>query len=1531
MLLYGLFFVGLAQQTEIIYDDMTFLISNESSTATFVDCSKTIVQVPSQITYNKATYTVDTIAARTMPSTIQITLPNTIKGVNMVKCSAISIIFIDDGIENIGDEWFSNIRSTFNITLPNSVKTIGNRVFQNSNVEYVMYGSQLTKIQTDAFNSSSIKQLIPQSESNIQEIEQSAFNDCRKLVKIDNIIQKLTVINDLTFNNCVSLNGSLKLPEQLTSIGKQSFMYTKFSEITYGPNLNKIDDKSFSFSSLVEIKPYGDNNIQEIGSNVFEECRKLTNAFSLLQKVTKISGGIFKNCVVLAGDLELPETVETIESEAFYKTAITKVTFGNNLTSIGSYSFCFTKISDFLPRNESKLAQIGDAAFSRCYSLSKIPDVIFNLPKWSPHLFAYCKNLTSDILYPESLTELGDFCFQGTNILSFKPKGVNNLQTIGAGVFMDCSKLQNSFEIFEKLTEIPSQIFMNCSKINGTLTLHENITKLGNSSFSKTSLDTVKFNEKLTEVGSSCFAYSTIKEFSPINNKNSIQTIGEKAFYQCQKLSDISFIANLETIPERMFSGANNLPSELEIPDKITKIGGFAFLSCKSIKKVTFGQQLTSLSDGVFQGSSIETFTPRNTNNLVEIGKQCFSYSKISDISFLTNIKNISDMAFYYCLNLNISVTLSDTVEMIGEKSFSNSKITSIVFGKNLNTIGDECFASSAIQSVSFKSTNNLQNFGISIFKDCKNLTNGFEIFEKSDIIPDFTFYYCISLNDVTLPNTITKIGVSSFEKTKFKTFTYGEKLQNIDTNAFRYSELSEIKCSSANNVSEIGQGAFSFCLNLENINDLLENVLVINPLTFYNCSKLSTDLILHCKSIGYSAFQSTSIQSVKFDSSLENISDFSFANSALTVFSNNDVESNIKYIKNSAFLGCQKLTISLDDIKNVLELGRFAFKGCQKLTIPKLPENLKSIGDEAFSFTNMETLKELNLQKIEKIGRQVFKNCNIKDISIETDQRSIDFNNLFANCKDMKSKVNLAYDNNLTVNKNIFNMFKKAELVISPKSNDDKTVVTFEENAAAQSSVQKVIVTANTVNIMSGAFNNTLQINSFTVDCQSLLVSKSSFGSSSIQKFEMKKEATEIKLKNSCFKSSKINAFDFKGKIAELGDYSFYNCKEMKGDLVIDGPLTKIGQSCFEDCSSLDGKLDLKTDSLVEIGCFCFKNCNFNCQLKLPMSVEKIGISVFENLKLLNGEVVIPVKITNISRGMFSGCSKITNFVLPQNLKSIENYAFTNCESWKSSINLSKSLVYLGDFAFENCSQLNGILRIPANVSFVGYHCFFNCKGFKRVYLDTFHVSVGKKAFGGMSFDCISNLPVNCSKKYSKDSVCYDTNSKSHFTQYTTYCEDCDQFDRAQKISKAYPLFICVIVVIMIGTLFVLYNLSGRRRKDKQRIRDITRNAVQSNEVDSEQIPIAIQKELVHHPPLFIGRKTTWIIICRAIEAANPNIGYRGKIADKALQGVKFTSFCTRLKLNLCMCLVKDEALYEKSGLLESPLLSESSAKSMI
>ena len=194
---------------------------------------------------------------------------------------------VDDKIEVISDGAFQGCNHIVEIILPNNIKEIGKRCFEDcENLEYMKENYQDDVLSVlDSYPIS-----LPRSLENIGEY---AFSGCKKMttVYIGNGIKRIS--NGL-FYGCEKLTD-VELPSSVSRIGANAF------------------EGCVSLSSFFIIGI----NLVEIGAGAFKGCKKMSEfRFLTGSSVRIIREAVFKDCCSLTS-INIPYGVTAIENEAF--------------------------------------------------------------------------------------------------------------------------------------------------------------------------------------------------------------------------------------------------------------------------------------------------------------------------------------------------------------------------------------------------------------------------------------------------------------------------------------------------------------------------------------------------------------------------------------------------------------------------------------------------------------------------------------------------------------------------------------------------------------------------------------------------------------------------------------------------------------------------------------------------------------------------------------------------------------------------------------------------------------------------------------------------------------------------------------------------------------------------------------------------------------------------------------------------------------------------------------------------------------
>ena len=209
----------------------------------------------------------------------------------------------------------------------------------------------------------------------------------------------------------------------------------------------------------------------------------------------------------LVTEVVVPNTVTKISEYAFYfSKSITRVSIGNGVTTIGFGAFGYCSNLSSIEISAS-VKSIGYMAFYGCENLSKV-SYTGTLADWCDINFSDAANpleyahnlyinneLVTDILIPDSLSEIKDYVFSGCSITHITiPVGITS---IGYGAFY-CSNLA-SVTISDSVKSIGGDAFYNCRNLT-SVTIGKGVTSIDFYAFRNCSnLTTIKFEGTIDE------------------------------------------------------------------------------------------------------------------------------------------------------------------------------------------------------------------------------------------------------------------------------------------------------------------------------------------------------------------------------------------------------------------------------------------------------------------------------------------------------------------------------------------------------------------------------------------------------------------------------------------------------------------------------------------------------------------------------------------------------------------------------------------------------------------------------------------------------------------------------------------------------------------------------------------------------------------------------------------------------------------------------------------------------------------------
>ena len=220
------------------------------------------------------------------------------------------------------------------------------------------------------------------------------------------------------------------------------------------------------------------------------------------------------------------------------------------------------------------------------------------------------------------------------------------------------------------------------------------------------------------------------------------------------------------------------------------------------------------------------------------------------------------------------------------------------------------------------------------------------------------------------------------------------------------------------------------------------------------------------------------------------------------------------------------------------------------------------------------------------------------------------------------------------------------------------------------------------------------------------------------------------------------LTAIHIPNSVTSIGKEAFSNCKNLTSIHIPDG-VTSIGDKAFEYCENLTSihipdsvtSIGDKTfeycenltsihipDSVTSIGDYAFKGCKKLISITLPKGIKKINgktfIKWYGNLIVKSDDFTSEdgVLFDKYKRKLIAYCSKNKDYEIPNSVTSIEDYAFSDCDSL-TSIHIPDSVTSIGDYAFSDCNNLTSI-HIPDSVTSIGWGAFFCCNNLTSIHI---------------------------------------------------------------------------------------------------------------------------------------------------------------------------------------------------------------------
>lgn len=383
----------------------------------------------------------------------------------------------------------------------------------------------------------------------------------------------------------------------------------RLKSVTIGANVTTLADGAFNGNTSLKTFTVNDNNANyaSIDGVVYSKDKK---TLLLFPTAYEIKGGVFtvpEGTEEIASQAFMSTTYNTKNTNS-----VKQVIIAASVTKIGDLAFRHSQIPSITFADNSQLTSIGASAFQDCQGLTEFT-IPANVETIGSNAITYNNNLTTiNVAANSKLKTISQNTFSNNkNLKNFNFLGSCELETIGDNAFIDLPALA-SFELPASCTSVGRNAFKGDNALT-TFTFKDGskLENIGQASFADCGLTSLTLPSGVKTIAQEAFRGCTALQ--EITLSSSITSVNPRAFYECSNLSAINVDAGNTTYSSHdgillskdmktliIFPEGKANDEFTLLPPPLTTIGEYAFYNCQKLKNITIPRLVTKIDKDAF-------------------------------------------------------------------------------------------------------------------------------------------------------------------------------------------------------------------------------------------------------------------------------------------------------------------------------------------------------------------------------------------------------------------------------------------------------------------------------------------------------------------------------------------------------------------------------------------------------------------------------------------------------------------------------------------------------------------------------------------------------------------------------------------------------------------------------------------------------------------------------------------------------------------------------------------------------------------